>query len=234
MSEQPDRERASADEHRLGELLRAVESPAPGPLRARIADLNAGAVSRRRVRMPALAFGGAFASAAIAAVVVVLAVGGTSAPTALRTAELALAQPRANAPQRLIATGTNIVFPDWHARGWPSSGVRRDRLGGRVVTTEFFRSYASGTVGYAIVSGAPLRFGEGGVTVVRSHGDYRLMRSGGARVVAWVQEGHTCVLASRTASAATLLRLAVAQEGTATVSEHQGWGSPQQPTAARV
>ena len=184
--------------------------------------------------MPALAFGGAFASAAIAAVVVVLAVGGTSAPTALRTAELALARPSANAPQRLVATGTNIAFPDWAARGWPSSGVRRDRLGGRVVTTEFFSSYASGTVGYAIVSGAPLAFGAGGSTVVRSHENYRLMRSRGAQVVAWVQQGHTCVLASRTATAATLLRLAVAQEGTATVSEHQGWGSPQQPIAARV
>ena len=234
MSEQPDRERARADERRLVALLRAVESPAPGPLRARIADLNAGPVSRRRARMPALAFGGAFASAAIAAVVVALAVAGTSAPTALRTAELALARPSANAPQRLVATGTNIAFPDWAARGWPSSGVRRDRLGGRVVTTEFFSSYASGTVGYAIVSGAPLAFGAGGSTVVRSHENYRLMRSRGAQVVAWVQQGHTCVLASRTATAATLLRLAVAQEGTATVSEHQGWGSPQQPIAARV
>jgi hypothetical protein len=184
--------------------------------------------------MPALAFGGAFASAAIAAVVVVLAVGGTSAPTVLRTAALALAQPRANAPARLVASGTNIVFPDWAARGWPSSGLRRDRLGGRVVTTEFFRRYASGTVGYAIVSGAPLRFGGGGVTVMRSREQYRLMSTGGARVVAWVQEGHTCVLASRTASDATLLKLAVAQEGTATVSEEQGWGSPQQATAARV
>jgi hypothetical protein len=234
MSEQPDRERASADEHRLGELLRAVEAPAPGPLRALIAELNAGSVSRRRVRMPVLAFGGAFAAAAIAAVVIVLAVGGTSTPTALRTAELALAQPRASAPKTLVAAGTNIAFPDWAARGWPSAGLRRDRLGGRMVTTEFYRSYASGTVGYAIVSGSPLRFGEGGRTVVRSHGEYRLMRSGGARVVAWVQEGHTCVLASRTASPATLLRLAVAQEGTSTVSEQQGWGLPQQPTAARV
>jgi len=234
MSEQPDRERASADEHRLGELLRTVEAPAPGPLRALIAELNAGSVARRRVRMPALAFGGAFATAALAAVVLALALGGTSAPTALRTAELALAQPRASAPQRLVAAGTDIAFPDWTARGWPSAGIRRDRLDGRVVTTEFYRSYAAGTIGYAIVSGAPLSYGKGGITFLRPHGEYRLMRSSGARVVVWVQEGHTCVLASRTASPAMLLSLAVAQESTATVSEQQGWGSSPQPTAARV
>ena len=234
MSEQPDRERASADEQRLGELLRSVEAPAPGPLRALIAELNAAPAARRRLRMPVLAFGAAFATAALAAVLIVVALGGTSAPTALRTAELALAQPRASAPQTLVAAGTKIAFPDWAARGWPSAGLRRDRLDGRVVTTEFYRSYASGTVGYAIVSGAPLRFGEGGRTVLQAHGEYRVMVSRGAQVVAWVQDGHTCVLASRTASPATLLALAVAQDATSTVSEHQGWGSPAQPTAAPV
>jgi len=60
------------------------------------------------------------------------------------------------------------------------------------------------------------------------------MRSRGAQVVAWVQQGHTCVLASRTASPATLLRLAVAQDASATVSERRGWGSPPQASAARV
>jgi len=223
----------SADEQRLGELLRAVEAPAPAPLRARIAELNAGAPSRRRLRMPALAFGGAFAAAALAAVALALVLSGTSAPTALRTAELALAQPRASAPQTLVATGTDIPFPDWAAQGWPRAGLRRDSLDGRQVTTEFYSS-SSGTIGYAIVSGAPLQFGAGGSTVVRAAGDYRLMRSGGAAVVAWVQQGHTCVLASRTASPATLLDLAVLQDSASTVSTQRGWRSLPQATVSRV
>ncbi len=102
------------------------------------------------------------------------------------------------------------------------------------MTTEFYRSHGSGEIGYAIVSGAPLRFGGGGVTVVRSNEAYRLMRSHGATVVAWIQQGHTCVLASRTASPATLLALAVAQEGAATISAQQGWRSAPQLPAARV
>ena len=78
------------------------------------------------------------------------------------------------------------------------------------------------------MSGSALRWGSGGHTVVRSHAEYRELRAGGARIVAWVQEGHTCVIASRSAPGATLLSLAVQQDSTSTVSAPMGWASPQQ------
>lgn len=230
MSDHFDSDRVNADEQRVRALLGAVDAPAPGPLRARIAELNAAPPSRRRLRLPALAFGGAFATAAAAAALVVVLTAGTSAPTALRTAAIALAQPRGSAPARLVATGTQIAFPDWTAAGWPSAGVRHDKLGGRSVTTEFYRARSS-TIGYSIVSGSALRWGSGGHTVLRSHAEYRLLRAGGARIVAWVQDGHTCVIASRSAPGATLLSLAIEQDSTATVSAPMGWASPQQVAA---
>jgi hypothetical protein len=138
--------------------------------------------------------------------------GGTTAPTALRASLVALARPTAPAPRSLVAAGTTIAFPQWSERGWPGVGTRSDRIGGRTVTTEFYRSYEAGTLGYAIVSGAPVRWGAGGRTVTLRGAEYRVMNAGGAQIVAWVQDGHTCVLASRTATDAALVALAVAQD----------------------
>jgi hypothetical protein len=218
MPEKPDRDVAAADEQRIGALLRAVESPAPAALHQRIAELGAGRQAPRArwpfllgARAPAFAFAGAFAAAV--AVVAVLALGsGTTPPTALRASLVALARPTAGTPRSLVAAGTAIRFPQWSTRGWPGAGTRSDRIGGRTVTTEFYRSYDVGTLGYAIVSGAPVRWGAGGRTVVLRGAEYRVMNAGGAQIVAWVQDGHTCVLASRTATDATLVALAVAQD----------------------
>jgi hypothetical protein len=218
MSEHPERDRVAADEQRIGALLRAVEAPAPAALQQRIAELAAGRRRRlpavRGLRAPSLAFAGAFA-AAIAAVVVLLTSGSTAPPTALRASQVALAAPTGPAPTSLIAVGTRIRFPRWSGRGWPTAGTRIARIGGRTVTVEYYRSYGSGRLGYAIVSGAPLRLGSSGwTTVARSGGEYRVARAGGAEIVVWVQDGHTCVLASQTASSETMLKLAVAQDRT--------------------
>jgi hypothetical protein len=138
---------------------------------------------------------------------------GPTAPTVVRASAVALAQPTAPAPRaRLIADGTSIAFPDWTARGWPSAGVRHDRIDGRAVTTEVFGSYESGRLGYAIVSGVPLKWGAPARIVQQGGERYGLIRSGGARVVTWVQDGHTCVLASRSTPTSALLALAIAQE----------------------
>jgi hypothetical protein len=219
MPEHPDRGRADADEQRIGALLRAVEAPAPTALHQRIAAITAGHVAsstagrRRRVRAraPSFAFAGAFA-AAVALAIVLVAGTGSAAPTALAASRLALEPPTARAPAALVAAGTTIAFPHWSARGWSSVGTRSDALGGRTVTTEFYRSWKVGTLGYAIVSGPPLRWGGGGHDVGVGGADYRVMSAAGARIVTWVQAGHTCVLASRTASSATLVALAVAQD----------------------
>jgi hypothetical protein len=232
MPKDPDRDPASADERRIRELLAAVPPPAPPALQARIAELNAAAAPPRRglraprLRLPAPRPTLALAGACVAAVVVVVAVslsGGGAPPTALRAAELALAPMKAPAPPRLAATGTSIVFPDWSARGWPSAGMRRDRLDGRIVTTELYRSYDSVTIGYSIVSGGALRWGSGtGRTVTRGEGSYRLSSSTARHVVAWVQEGHTCVLASRTVPVADLLALAEEESASATAARNAG------------
>jgi hypothetical protein len=229
MSENPDRDPMSADERRIHELLAAVQAPAPTALQARIAELNDAAAPPRRgllaprLRLPSgrptLALVGACAAAVVAVVVAVSLSGGGAPPTALRTAELALAPMTAPAPIRLTATGTSIVFPDWSEQGWPSAGMRRDRLDGRIVTTELYRSYDSATIGYAIVSGGALSWGAGaGRTVARGDGSYRLSSSSARNVVAWVQEGHTCVLASRTVPVATLLALAEKESASATAA----------------
>lgn len=212
MSEHPDRERVDADEQRIAALLRAVEAPAPAALHQRIAALNAASrTRRRRPRAPVLGFATAFAAAVALTIVLVTGTGG-AAPSALAASRLALERPTGPAPAALVAAGTTILFPHWSDRGWPSAGTRSDTLDGRTVTTEFYRSYDAGTLGYAIVSGSPLRWGAGGRVVSRAGADYRVISSGGAQIVTWVQDGHTCVLASRTASAATLVRLAVAQD----------------------
>lgn len=211
--EEPGRERAAADEQRIGALLRAVAVPAPPALQSRVAAL-AGEPRRGRFTL-SLALAGSLAAAA--AVIAVALSGAPAAPTALRISQIALERPTGPAPAALVAAGTRIVFPQWSARGWPSGGARRDRLDGRTVTTEFYNSYGGGELGYSIVAGAALRWGAGGRIVTRSGGHYWLAGDGGAAIVAWVQAGHTCVLASRSTSSATLLELALAEHGAAAV-----------------
>jgi hypothetical protein len=210
MDEIPDRDQIAADEARIGALLRAVEVPAPAGLTQAILARRA---PRRSRRVPAFAL--SFATACAVAVVVVLVAGGSSAPSVVRAARVALAAPVAAAPATLTATGTSIRFPNWSTRGWPATGIRHDSVGGRSLTTEFYRSYEAGTIGYTISSGAPLRWGSARVQKEVSGEVYELISSGGARIVTWVQDGHTCILASRTAGAQAMLALAAAERSTA-------------------
>ncbi|HEY7967926.1 MAG TPA: hypothetical protein VID68_12950 [Solirubrobacteraceae bacterium] len=231
MHEQPETGREAADERRIAELVRAVEVPAPDALHAFTAQLIEGSRTPQRStrlrRRVILVDSAALIAAAAAVIVALILAGGSSPPTALRAARLALASATGPAPHALVASGTSIAFPDWSRRGWPSSGARSDRLDGRTVTTEYYRAYrASAAIGYSIVSGAPVRWGESGRTVVRAHGDYLLLSGGGAHIVAWVQQGHTCILASRTASDATLLTLAAAQEGGPATVSSSWWSGP--------
>jgi len=229
MREEPESGREAVDGRRIAELLSAVEAPAPATLHAftaqLVADRQPRARSARVRRRIIIIDSMALAAAAAAVVLALIFAAGTAPPTAIRTARIALASASGPTPHALVAAGTNITFPDWSARGWPTSGTRSDRLGGRTVTTEYYRAYpASGAIGYSIVSGAPVSWGQSGRMVARAHGDYMLLDSGGAHIVAWVQNGHTCVIASRTAPDATLLELAVAQDGDPSTVSHT-WGS---------
>jgi hypothetical protein len=213
MSADPDRDRADADEQRLRSLLAAIEAPAPPELRRAILERNA-ARGRWTLPMPAFALALSGVASAVCVALVLVLVSGSSAPppTVARVALVALERPTAATPGTLVAAGTAIAFPDWTARGWPSAGVRHDAVAGRHVTTEFYRSYDAGTLGYAIASGAPLRWGARGTTHHLKGDRYVVFDERGATVVTWVADGHTCVLASRTASASALLALASAQE----------------------
>jgi hypothetical protein len=212
MGDVPDRDQIAADEARIGALLRAVEAPAPAGLTQAIVARSA---PRRSRRVPAFAL--TFATACAAAAVALLLAPGPGAPSVVGAARVALAAPTAGVPATLTATGTSIRFPNWSNLGWPAAGVRHDSVGGRSLTTEFYRSYEAGRLGYTISSGTPLRWGVGASRVQTEFSGerYQLILSDGARIVTWVQDGHTCVLASRTASAQAMLALAAAERSTA-------------------
>ncbi|MGA2007361.1 MAG: hypothetical protein ABSH27_07350 [Solirubrobacteraceae bacterium] len=217
MPDQPDREQIAADELRIGELLRAVEAPAPAGLQQQIGELNEARSARtrpRRRRRPLIAIAVGFAGG-IALALVLKGTPAPAQPTALRISTIALERATGPAPYRLTAAGTTITFPQWSSLGWPSLGTRSDSLDGRTVTTEFFRSYGgAGTLGYAIVSGTALQWGAAGRTLTHDGAHYWADAHAGAQILAWVQDGHTCVLVSRSASAATLLALAAQERAT--------------------
>jgi hypothetical protein len=216
--DQPDPDSMAADEQRIASLLRAVEVEAPRALHQQVAMLVAPSAPRRRRRRRAvfkLSAATATAAAVVAAIVLSAKPG---APTALRTSQVALERPSRPAPRGLVATGTNIAFPQWASRGWPAAGSRSDHIGGRTVTTEIYTAYDNhrapgpdATLGYAIVSGGPLDYGATGRLTTRAGVRYWLARADGANIVAWVQAGHTCLIASRSTLAAELLTLAVAE-----------------------
>jgi hypothetical protein len=215
MSDIPDREQIAADERRIGELLRAVDASAPSRLQARIAARNERRPWWQGAPAFALGLAGAATAACVALVIVLTSSQIVMAPTVAAASRLALAQPTQRAVHGLVASGTNIAFPSQSAHGWrwPAKGVRQDELGGRAVTTVFYR-YEHGTAGYAIVAGAPLRWGANAITTNAGGRRYALMAAGDARIVTWVQHGHTCIIASRTASPQALLALASAEQRT--------------------
>jgi hypothetical protein len=213
MGEYPESDRITADEERIDALLRAVEAPAPAALKSEIVARNASRAPRIR-RVPAFAL--TFATACAAAALALVLGSGAAAPTVMSAARVAFAGPTAATPATLVAAGTSITFPDWAARGWPSAGIRHDRMGGRSLTTEFYHSYDAGTFGYVITSGPPLKWGASGTSRIVGGERYQLISSGGGEVVTWVQQGHTCIIASRSASPRTMLALAIAQERSTT------------------
>ncbi|HWE13807.1 MAG TPA: hypothetical protein VG365_09865 [Solirubrobacteraceae bacterium] len=208
---------AFAEQERAVALLRSVDAPAPDTLRARIAVLTdgaspaAGRTARGRLRLRrALVLPGATALAVVVAAVVIL-IGSTSAtPTMPQAAHLALSAATLPAPAvqpgnprllRIRAAG--IPFSNWH--GWRAVGTRSDVIGGRRITTVFYQAPDGTRVGYAIASGSPL---QGSPRVSGYQVSYTLGEEGSARLVTWVRDGHTCVIAGRSVTYQTLLRLA--------------------------
>jgi hypothetical protein len=175
---------------------------APEALRARVEGQRRDAAPARRRRR--LVLGGALAGATALALAIVLLVapGGTpGAPTVVEAARLgalpaqAPPPPRARgAPRELAVREGGIAFPAWQEFGWAPTGVRRDRVHGRNVTTVLYRTRSGAPVSYSVVAGrALLPLGEAqprgpyGVAVVTR-------RLGDRWVVAWERNGHTCII----------------------------------------
>ncbi len=207
-----------AEQERAKALLSSLDAPAPPELRANLED-QIRAARRAQRRRPRISVGWAVpsfaAGAAAVAVALVLALsgGGNPAPPSLAAATaVALRSPTGPAPGQSAAgldvTSGGITFPYWQATvGWRAVGTRTDTLGGRRVVTVFYTAPHGARVGYTIVGGAPLHVPA--ATTVHSKGiSFSVLRTGSVRVVTWQRQGHTCVMASRTASPGRLIALA--------------------------
>ena len=201
---------ALAEQERAVTLLRSVgDEPAPAALRARVgAQMEGGRRRERTWRV--LALPAATALAVVIAALVVLLGGSSAAPALPQATHLALSAATGPAPAvdpadpgRLRARSDGIAFSNW--RGWRPVGTRVDTVDGRRVVTVFYRAADGTRVGYAIAARPPLDSDttHGGYAV-----SYTLGHQGDARLVTWVREGRTCVIAGRFVSYQTLLRLA--------------------------
>jgi hypothetical protein len=215
------------NEAELLELIRSIDVRAPEELHRRteaiVAERTSHAKGLRRgpgiLAEPRgrLALGSTLLAAAAALILVLVLTGGGSTPLrlqdaaalTLRGATLGAPAESSHSRRDLTASVDGIPFPDWEGRfGWRSSGSRSDRLGGRTIRTVFYRDAAQRQVGYAIVGGDPAPSLRGGVVEWRYGTPYHLFQEGSGEAVAWLREGHLCVVGGRGVSSATLLRLA--------------------------
>jgi hypothetical protein len=229
-------EGSARDSEDLARQRRAIASmsvvgeiQAPASLRLSVATLAEEAMGRggwraSPLRAPRLrlALAGGLAIAILAAALLVLTSGGArvesrSAPTVLEASRVALLPAALAAPTEspdhaglLQRSVDGIAYPYWGSSlGWQATGARTDRLGAHTITTVFYTDRNGRRVGYAIVAGSALPTPASGAVVeqrgVRFH---VLLDAGGVRVVTWRESDHTCILAARGVSSATLLRLA--------------------------
>ena len=189
----------------------AQEARAPAGLRAAV-EAMATRPPRRTARRLPLAIAAA-TTAALAAVALVLAFGGSSGPGVSEAARVALAPAIEPAPAvargglQLADSGEDIAHPSWRGTGWRPVGGRRDIVDHRAIRTVFYGDGDGDRIGYAIASGAALP-ADGGRLVERAGIRLRVLRADGANVVTWLRGGHTCVVAGRGVSADELLWLA--------------------------
>lgn len=203
-------------EQRVIDLIRSVnaDTRAPHALRMAVGEMGSRrSVGRRplgRVRARVAAMASGAAVAAVAAALAIAFLGGSAAPGLAQVSAVAGRGPAGpapridrSAPRLLTARVGDLHFPAWGVRGgWRASGVRRDTVSGRAMTTVFY-SRGGARVAYTIVA-AP--------TLAGSHppaaDEYLARRDGGRLSVVWVERGHTCVLSSRQLGAEALWALA--------------------------
>ena len=185
--------------------------------RARTRAATGGSWSLRRKLLAA-----AGAAAAVAGGAVAIEAGHDAAPEpTFATVEAAAGQLATDpapaslggTPPTLDARVGAIAFPDWEKSfGWEAVGRRDGRVAGRAVTTVFYRNADGARLGYAIVAGAPLDAPWPGHRVEHEAKLYHVARAGERTIVAWEQQGHTCVIvASATVPAERLVALAASR-----------------------
>jgi anti-sigma factor RsiW len=197
----------------------AASEPMPASLGATVQPELAAPHGRRFRRLvPRVAFAGA--AAAVAAVTLVVALGGEAAePTVADAAGLADQPPTGPAPPRLQGSRTELAadvdgvqFPDYRrAYGWRADGVRHDTVDGRDATVVYYRM-GERRVAYVIVSGSGLPLPSDAGGTVRRGVEYQTLLADGQPAVTWRRVGHTCVLTG-SASRDELLNLASWQGG---------------------
>lgn len=170
-----------------------------------------------RLRAGSRRIGVAFAGTAVTVVCLVIAFGGgQAAPTVAQAATIAARSPTSTVTDppedqvtlpRLRAAG--LPFPYWEDRfGWVATGAREDRVGGRVLTTVFYRR-AGHRLAYTIVSGAPVSDGSSARALERDRVALRILSAAGdQRIVTWLRRGHTCVLSGVGTPVNALVKLA--------------------------
>jgi hypothetical protein len=97
-----------------------------------------------------------------------------------------------------------VRFPDYQERwGWRAVGARTDEVHGRRALTVVYRKRGRG-VHYTVVDGSPLEL-SGDRQRLEDGTPVAVLRDGGARMVAWHEGGHTCILTSRDLDERSLL-----------------------------
>jgi hypothetical protein len=206
----------------LGAAIRAAvaEVHAPAALRARIEAERAGRRRRTSRGFGSLHLAGAAAALACAAVLVLGLglLGGdnrTERPTLQQAALVTLTSSNGPPPAEdkrhpvLVRAGINgLRFPYWDDEfGLEATSVKRGHIAARSAMTVAYEGKGQ-RIGYTIVAGPALKLPSDARTVRRGSLQLAVFRAHGAQIVTWRRAGHTCVLASRDAGAARLVRLA--------------------------
>jgi hypothetical protein len=191
-----------------------AEVRAPEGLRTRI---EAARPIRRSRGTRRAAYGGALAAglAVIVLGLVLILPGGTpGAPSLSQAAALGALVPTAGAPApdndhpdvQLGREVERVYFPNWTSLHWRAVGQRVDHVGGRLALTVYYQWHGH-RIAYTIVSAPELK--QPPATPVSLNGvDLRTLKLDNRTIVTWRRAGHTCILSSATADAATMRELA--------------------------
>ena len=155
-----------------------------------------------RPRSPLLGLG---LAGVLGAVVLTLATlgGGQAGLTVADAATLASGPPTTRVAEPADDAGTlprvsaaGLPFPYWEDHfGWVATGVRRDSVDGRLLTTVFYASHGR-RIAYTIVPGTLLPDAHGAETMERGGIVVHAVAADRRLIVTWLRQGHTCVLSS--------------------------------------